>query len=462
MIVELHLHQGLLIMEPKGLDLLYPLLMIWQHLPYNLILKGPESSQVVVGLCPYMCPESERKERETKRDLDRYERLDGERNQTTKFLAIKKKMVNYLLSLLDQPYNDNFLSIYNFLWDRMRAIRMDLRMQHIFNQQAIIMLEQMIRLHIIAIHELCEYKKGKGFLEGFDAHLNIEQMSKTSVELFHMYNDQRKKAINVPTEKEFRGYYALLKLDKHTGYKIRTKALAALHGGLQKNHGIPIAHVVDWLGKEEEDVEGLLEYHGFVLKKYEELYMVKESPFLNGEVDFPTKCAKLVHLKKSKRIIDDVYFEDEQMTELNGETSMGQGILPQTETTIVQAGAPGFSNSKLINEVANEKLKLIGTVTMGQTDLLASRWLLSKLMGSGEENDEVVVSSSHLSIWKKWINRNSSSSKWVNRNSSSEACCLSIIREAMFVHKQPFAYDDIFAVVDDEYKEKDADPSATN
>ncbi|EHA8587819.1 putative SAC3 family protein B [Cocos nucifera] len=137
---------------------------------------------------------------------------------------------------------------------------------------------------------------------------------------------------------------------------------------------------------------------------------------------------------------------------------------------------------------------------MGQTDLLASRWLLSKLMGSGEENDEVVVSSPHLSIWKKWINKNSSSSKWVNRNSSLEACCLSIIREAMFVHKQPFVYDDIFAgasciiflvsesipweiqrvrlqnllmsvpsgsslpllmVVDDEYKEEAADPSAT-
>ncbi|EHA8589607.1 putative SAC3 family protein B-like [Cocos nucifera] len=134
---------------------------------------------------------------------------------------------------------------------------------------------------------------------------------------------------------------------------------------------------------EEEDVEGLLEYHGFVLKKYEELYVVKEGPFLNGDVDFPTKGAKLVHLKKSKRIIDDVYSEDEQMIELNGEISMGQGILPQIETT--KAGASGFSNSKLIventapptevgksleneasiiilchkNEVANEKLKLI-------------------------------------------------------------------------------------------------------
>ncbi|XP_073100092.1 SAC3 family protein B isoform X2 [Elaeis guineensis] len=753
--------------------------------------EGPESSQVVVGLCPDMCPESERKERERKGDLDRYERLDGERNQTTKFLAVKKynrtaervadlirpmpvlqKTVDYLVSLLDQPYNDNFLSIYNFLWDRMRAIRMDLRMQHIFNQQAIIMLEQMIRLHIIAMHELCEYEKGEGFSEGFDAHLNIEQMNKTSVELFQMYDDHRKKGINVPAEKEFRGYYALLKLDKHPGYKvepaelsldlakmtpeirctpevlfardvaracrignyiaffrlarkatylqaclmhahfakIRRQALASLHRGLQNNQGIPIAHVVDWLGMEEEDVEGLLEYHGFVSKKYEEMYMVKEGPFLNGDVDFPTKCAKLVHLKKSKRIIDDVYSgptisdlseetevvsdvpdsilqrtessktedwihtgneevhgyksdddlravtrteqplegplpataikendakmtevfppfascateddsvhndEDEQMTELDGDTSMGQGILPQIEITMAQAGEPGFSKSKLIvestasqtevaksleneaskiivcpkNEVSSEKLKLIvrkwkqvaslwrknreqreflastalsslslgppvrqikapprhaksklnidyiareryrrhekswstlnvselvapilsaknlnarclcwklivcvqGTVTMGENNLLASRWLLSKLMGSDKGNDELIVLSSRLSIWKKWI----------NRNSSSEACCLSVIREAMFVHEQQVSEDDVLAgasciiflvsesipweiqrdrlqnllmsvpsgsslplliVVGDAYKEETADPSAT-
>lgn len=70
------------------------------------------------------------------------------------------------------------------------------------------------------MHELCEYTKGEGFSEGFDAHLNIEQMNKTSVELFQMYDDHRKKGINVPTEQEFRGYYALLKLDKHPGYKV--------------------------------------------------------------------------------------------------------------------------------------------------------------------------------------------------------------------------------------------------
>ncbi|XAR57164.1 hypothetical protein NMG60_11025212 [Bertholletia excelsa] len=349
--------------------------------------EAVESSTVIIGLCPDMCPESERAERERKGDLDQYERLDGDRNQTTKSLAVKKynrtaereadlirpmpilqMTINYLLTLLDQPYDENFLGLYNFLWDRMRAVRMDLRMQHIFNLDAIKMLEQMIRLHIIAMHELCEYTKGEGFSEGFDAHLNIEQMNKTSVELFQLYDDHRKKGIQVPTEKEFRGYYALLKLDKHPGYKVdpaefslelskmtpkirqtqevlfarevaracrtgnfvaffrlarkatylqaclmhahfaklRTQALASLQCGLQNNQGIPVAHVAKWLAMEEEDIESLLEYHGFLIKEFEEPYMVKEGPFLNIDNDYPVKCSKLVHLKKSQMIVEDV------------------------------------------------------------------------------------------------------------------------------------------------------------
>lgn len=78
------------------------------------------------------------------------------------------------------------------------------------------------------MHELCEYTKGEGFSAGFDAHFNIEHMNITSVELFQMYDDHRKKGILVPTEKEFRGYYALLKLDKHPGYKVSCPCCALI------------------------------------------------------------------------------------------------------------------------------------------------------------------------------------------------------------------------------------------
>ncbi|XP_057771901.1 SAC3 family protein B isoform X2 [Salvia miltiorrhiza] len=364
--------------------------------------EGTASSCSIVGSCPDMCPESERSERERKGDLDQYERLGGDRNITSEYLAVKKytrtaereaelirplpilqKTIDYLLNLLDEPYDDRFLGLYNFLWDRMRAIRMDLRMQHIFNLEAITMLEQMIRLHIIAMHELCEYTRGEGFSEGFDAHLNIEQMNKTSVELFQFYDDHRKRGIHVPSEREFRGYYALLKLDKHPGYKVepaelsldlakmtpemrqtpevlfardvaracrtgnfiaffrlarkasylqaclmhahfsklRTQALASLHCGLQINQGIPISHVAKWLGMEEEDVGDLLEYHGFSMREFEEPYMVKENAFANVESDFPVKRSKLVERKRSRMIVTNVMFPSQTKSYADNEVT---------------------------------------------------------------------------------------------------------------------------------------------
>ncbi|KAL0744287.1 hypothetical protein Bca4012_085800 [Brassica carinata] len=333
--------------------------------------ESSEQPSLIVGLCPDMCPESERGERERKGDLDHYERVDGDRNQTSKSLAVKKD--GGARSHFDTTHANP--AEYYGIFAEMRAIRMDLRMQHIFNREAITLLEQMvisllqIRLHIIAMHELCEYTKGEGFSEGFDAHLNIEQMNKTSVELFQMYDDHRKRGIAIPTEKEFRGYYALLKLDKHPGYKVepselsldlanmtpeirqtsevlfarsvaracrtgnfiaffrlarkasylqaclmhahfsklRTQALASLHAGLQINQGLPVSDTSKWIGMEEEDIEALLEYHGFSIKVFEEPYMVKDDLFLHADKDYKTRCSKLVHMKKSRTIVEDVY-----------------------------------------------------------------------------------------------------------------------------------------------------------
>ncbi|KAF3457262.1 hypothetical protein FNV43_RR01919 [Rhamnella rubrinervis] len=239
-------------------------------------------------------------------------------------MPILQMTVDYLLNLLDQPYSD--------------------------------------RLHIIAMHELCEYPKGEGFYEGFDAHLNIEQMNKTSVELFQLYDDHRKKGIHIPTEKEFRGYYALLKLDKHPGYTVEPAEfsldlakmtpqirltsevmfarkvsracgignyisffrLARKASYLQaclstltlQSYGrkhLPFCMLVSRITREsllpmleEEDLESLLEYHGFLIKVFNEPYMVKEGPFLNFDKEYPTRRSKLVDLKRSGRIMEDV------------------------------------------------------------------------------------------------------------------------------------------------------------
>ncbi|GER37454.1 SAC3/GANP/Nin1/mts3/eIF-3 p25 family [Striga asiatica] len=398
------------------------------------------SSSSIAGLCPDMCPESERAERERKGDLDQYERLDGDRNVTSEFLAVKKytrtaereadlirplpilqKTMDYLLSLLDGPYDDSFLGLYNFLWDRMRAIRMDLRMQHIFNLEAINMLEQMIRLHVIAMHELCEYNKGEGFSEGFDAHLNIEQMNKTSVELFQLYDDHRKKGIHVPSEREFRGYYALLKLDKHPGYKVepaelsldlakmtpemrqtpevlfardvaracrtgnfiaffrlarkasylqaclmhahfsklRTQALASLHCGLQINQGIPITLVAKWLGMEDEDIENLVEYYGFSVKDFEEPYMVKENAFFNLENDFPVKRSKLVVYKRSRMIVGDVQYACQNESYADDEI---KGFQPKAVPETIPSSHTRSSLPASTTQLHVENLHDLGTI----------------------------------------------------------------------------------------------------
>lgn len=88
--------------------------------------------------------------------------------------------------------------------------------------------------------------------------------------------------------------------------KLRTQAFASLHSGVQNNQGLPVAHVANWLAMEDEDIEGLLEYHGFLIKAFGEPYMVKEGLFLNADTEYPIKCSKLVHNKRSGRIVEDV------------------------------------------------------------------------------------------------------------------------------------------------------------
>eukprot|EP00850_Spirogloea_muscicola_P004355 SM000018S03720 [mRNA] locus=s18:1075118:1082188:+ [translate_table: standard] len=373
----------------------------------NAMVDGDDgdyrSVEAIQGTCPDMCPQQEREERERKGDLDRYERVDGDRKRTTADLAVKKytrtalreevlirpmpvlhATMGHLLSLLDRPYapEAELLPLHSFLWDRMRAVRMDLRMQHLFNAEAMMMHEQMvsgkapaaatsaalwyfraissgdllwargrlyttrhaspgiissnvylvtvscsskqIRFHILAMHELCEFPKGEGFVEGFDAHLNIEQMNKASVDLFEMYDDHHKRGEDSASEPEFRGYYALLKVDRHPGFKVepaelslelsrmtpemrnspevrfarevaralrlgnfvaffrlarratylqaclmhahfakmRTHALAAMHSSLQKMQGVSMPTIVQWLAMENEDIGSLLAFHG--------------------------------------------------------------------------------------------------------------------------------------------------------------------------------------------------------
>lgn len=61
------------------------------------VLRVSEICQIFIFLLHVS--ESERAERERKGDLDQYERLDGDRNQTSKYLAIKKVVHGHFFPL---------------------------------------------------------------------------------------------------------------------------------------------------------------------------------------------------------------------------------------------------------------------------------------------------------------------------------------------------------------------------
>ena len=87
--------------------------------------------------------------------------------------------MDYLLSLLSIPYptppsfleasqpssqpvqpgsdTRHLLALHSFLWDRMRAVRADLRMQHLFGAEGIEMHERMVRASVIRSRIFCDY-----------------------------------------------------------------------------------------------------------------------------------------------------------------------------------------------------------------------------------------------------------------------------------------------------------------
>lgn len=79
--------------------------------------------------------------------------------------------MTHLLSLLERDHEDDLLSVHNFLWDRMRAVRMDLRMQHIFGEDSITMHEQMVSVNPRGLHlQILQYTLSLFIMTSFIAH----------------------------------------------------------------------------------------------------------------------------------------------------------------------------------------------------------------------------------------------------------------------------------------------------
>jgi hypothetical protein len=105
--------------------------------------------------------------------------------------------------------------VHKFLWDRFRGIRQDLTQQHMSNTFSARLHEEMVRFHIMAEHILCEEVATIQDPDGFNSHLNVEQLNKCLTTLFDIYDAYAEKDRALPNEPEMRAYMLLLQLDTH-------------------------------------------------------------------------------------------------------------------------------------------------------------------------------------------------------------------------------------------------------
>ncbi|KAI1819646.1 hypothetical protein F4861DRAFT_526337 [Xylaria intraflava] len=122
--------------------------------------------------------------------------------------ATLRKTLDYLIDDLI-PGDSSLPSKHSFLWDRTRAIRIDLSVQK-YNltpderADLLYCLETIARFHVTVLHLLSQ----SGFAsEDFSEHQEMEQLGKTLISLKELYDDCVEQGIECPNESEFRAYY---------------------------------------------------------------------------------------------------------------------------------------------------------------------------------------------------------------------------------------------------------------
>jgi len=193
----------------------------------------------IVGTCEDMCPPQERARRQSMSDIQIFERLQPDNmNLTSAELAVKRfartvddphpsefrtrgalaRTMAHLRGLLDRE-DVRFGLVHKFLWDRYRSVRQDLYIQGITDGFAIGIFEEIVRFHVMCEHELCGEDQSVTDMEGFNSHLNMEQMNKALISLNDMYEKAAERGAPCPTEPEFRAYHLLSVMAQHGKFK---------------------------------------------------------------------------------------------------------------------------------------------------------------------------------------------------------------------------------------------------
>ncbi|KAH9872697.1 hypothetical protein J1614_005091 [Plenodomus biglobosus] len=187
------------------------------------------------GICTDMCPEFERVRRIVEEDvkapectietehLPRRERIPDESRMVKAYSrsaagaeqemvsdirspATCLKTINYLYERLD---HDDFDFLHQWLWDRTRAVRKDLRTQRIESKPDINILltclERSARFLLLSAHHMARSTK-----DDYTHQQDIEQLNQTLMSLKERYVDNRRANIPSENEAEFWAYRLIL------------------------------------------------------------------------------------------------------------------------------------------------------------------------------------------------------------------------------------------------------------
>ena len=180
------------------------------------------------GTCMFMCS---LKEFNNRLNQDIYHKLETRNGDFVHELAIKEykrssadqnesevsdlrpsiillKTVQYLCMDLVDNTSIMFEELYDFIWNRTRAIRKDITQQKLSDNNTIAVLETIVRFHIFSA-----YRMANSGSESFEQKYNNENLEKTLTSLRHLYADKEKLSENCPNEAEFRMYHILLNLN---------------------------------------------------------------------------------------------------------------------------------------------------------------------------------------------------------------------------------------------------------
>lgn len=125
-------------------------------------------------------------------------------------LALNRAMHHLIYNIIDDPRSTQLnlvLDWYDFLWDRLRAIRKDITQQNICDLNSTLLVEKCALFHIHACYAMNSIKD-------FEMGLNRKNLNDCLQMLRQMYTDLKNQGISCPNEVEFIKYDILLHLDE--------------------------------------------------------------------------------------------------------------------------------------------------------------------------------------------------------------------------------------------------------